>query len=259
VEGVATAEHARADRAAERTRTADEILTLSDEVRRRDAALAVVLDRLAASVRERRHDQVRGYAGAIDPRTLAELLVARFSLLWGLLEVARSVLVFSPIAVTWYALSTASDAYERLVSTRPDLVSRPFLLLWQEGFANTPGVLRFSTLAIIDASLIGLLIALSLLIHFRAEIRDVALRTRVLLKESEIRGLIGHAESLSAGDLDGAVSEELVDQMVAEERRVYERALEREQRLFDLETAITDLRRAAADLAAAASDIRGVR
>jgi hypothetical protein len=238
-------------RAAERERTADQLATLSGEVAERDAALATLLSRLAVAIRDDRREDVQGYAGAIDPHAVAELLVFKRSTLWGLIEVARNVLVFSPIAVTWFGLATATDAYQKLISDKPDLVTRPFLLLWQEGF-ETAGVLKFSTLALIDASLIGVLIVLSLLIHFRTDVRDVALRTQVLLKESELRGLIAHALSLSTGDLDLPASAELIDQMVAEERRIYERAMEREQRLFDLESTVHELRAAASDLARAA-------
>ena len=243
-------------RAAERNRTADQLAILSGDVAKRDAALATLLSRLAVAVRLDDREDVQGYAGAIDPHAVAELLVFKRSVLWGLIEVARNVLVFSPIAVTWYGLSTATDAYQKLISLRPDLVTRPFLLLWQEGF-EAVGVLKFSTLALIDASLIGVLIVLSLLIHFRTDVRDVALRTQVLLKESELRGLIAHAISLSTSDLDLPASAELIDQMVAEERRIYERAMEREQRLFDLESTVYELRAAAADLVKAAALMNG--
>jgi hypothetical protein len=243
-------------RAAERDRTADQLAVLSGEVAERDAALATLISRLAVAIRDDNREEVQGYAGAIDPRAVAELLVFTRSTFWGLVEVARNVLVFAPIALTWYGLSTATDAYQKLISAKPDLVTRPFLLLWQEGF-EAVGVLKFSTLAIIDASLIGVLIVLSLLIHYRAEIHDVGLRTQVLLKESELRGLIAHALSLSTSDLDLPASAELIDQMVAEERRIYERAMEREQRLFDLESTVRELRAAAADLARAAAQLNG--
>ena len=159
-------------RAAERDRTADQLAVRSGEVAERDAALATLLSRLAVAIREDNREEVAGYAGAVDPHAVAELLVFKNSTLWGLIEVARNVLVFAPIALTWYGLSTATDAYQKLISARPDLVTRPFLLLWQEGF-EAVGVLKFSTLAIIDASLIGVLIVLSLLIHYRAEIHHV--------------------------------------------------------------------------------------
>ena len=45
--------------------------------------------------------------------------------------------------------------------------------------------------------------------------------------------------------------------MVAEERRIYERAMEREQQLFDLEGAVRELRQAAADLTRAAGTLSG--
>ena len=245
-------------RSSERERTADQLAELSNAVAQRDAALAELLGRLATAVREDRREDVQGYAGAVDPRGLAEVLVFSRSAIWGFVEVARNVLVFAPIAVTWYGLSIATDAYAKLLSDKPDLVTRPFLLLWQEGFEGLVGFLRFSTLAIIDASLIGLLIVLSLLIHFRIDVRDVAMRTRVLLKESEIRGLLAHTLSLSSAETDLPDSA-LVDQMVAEERRIYERAMEREQRLFDMEGAIQDLRRAASELARAAESLGGER
>jgi len=245
-------------RSGERERTADQLAELSNAVAQRDAALAELLGRLATAVREDRREDVQGYAGAVDPRGVAELLVFSRSAIWGFVEVARNVLVFAPIAVTWYGLSIATDAYAKLLGEKPDLVTRPFLLLWQEGFEGLVGFLRFSTLAIIDASLIGLLIVLSLLIHFRIDVRDVAMRTRVLLKESEIRGLLAHTLSLSSADADLPDSA-LVDQMVAEERRIYERAMEREQRLFDMESAIQDLRRAATELARAAESLGGER
>jgi hypothetical protein len=232
---------------------ADELTVLAGSVRQQDAAVGELLGRLATAVRDGRHDEVKAYAAALDPRSLAEAITIRRSPLWAILEVVRNALVFAPIAVTWFGLSTASYAYERLLQQRPELISRPFLLLWQEGFAGTSGVLNFSTLALIDASLIAMLIVLSLVIHVRADVRDVRTRTRVLLRESEIRLLLGHALSLSAGPwLSDGSADTVLDEMVAEERRIYERAMEREQQLANLETVVRDLRVAANDLARAA-------
>jgi len=250
---------AQADaRTTERERTADQLAVLSNTVSQRDAALAELIGRLASAVREDRKEDVEGYAGAIDPRGLAEILVYSRAAIWGFVEVARNVLVFAPIAVTWFGLSIATDAYAKLLADKPDLITRPFLLLWEQGFEGLVGFLRFSNLAIIDASLIGLLIVLSLAIHYRTDVRDVALRTSVLLKESEIRGLLAHTVSLSTVDAD-LVDSEVVDQMVAEERRIYERAMEREQRLFEMEAAVQEMRAAAAELTRAAQTIAGER
>ena len=232
---------------------AEELAVLAGSVRQQDAAVGELLGRLATAVRDGRADEVKAYAAALDPRSLAELITVRRSPVWAVLEVIRNALVFAPIAVTWFGLAAASAAYEQLLKARPELISRPFLLLWQESFEGTAAVLSFSTLAIIDASLIALLIVLSLTIHVRADVRDVSTRTRVLLRESEIRLLLGHALSLSTGpSLSDASADTVLDEMVAEERRIYERAMEREQQLADLEVVVRDLRVAASDLARAA-------
>jgi hypothetical protein len=238
----------------DRQATAEALQRLADEATAREPSLGTVLARLADAVREGRTTEAAAYTGAVDPRGLAELLAGEHSRLWAVLEVIRNVLVFAPIAVTWFGLSIAATAYAELLSARPDLVSRPFLLLWQEGFdGRLP--LNFSTLAIIDASLIGVLIVLSLALHIRSEVRDAQVRTKALLKESEIRALLGNVSSLGALDFGTGDAESILADMAAEERRIYERAVEREGQLFDLEGVVERLRDAAIRLERAADSI----
>ena len=161
----------------DRQGTAEALQRLADEATAREPSLGTVLARLADAVREGRTTEAAAYTGAVDPRGLAELLAGKHSRLWAVLEVIRNVLVFAPIAVTWFGLSIAATAYAQLLAARPELISRPFLLLWQEGFDGRV-VLNFSSLAITDASLIGVLIVLSLALHIRSEIRDAQVRTR---------------------------------------------------------------------------------
>lgn len=243
-------------REGERQRVAEEVAELASEVQAHDSAIAVVLERLAEAVRLGRQDDARAYAAALDPRATAEVITTHRSPIWGVLEVARNVLVFAPIALTWFGLSTATDAYSKLLDLHPELGDRPFLLLWERGFQGVGNTIVFSVLAAIDAALIGLLILLSLAIHLRADIRDARTRAAALLKESQIRATVAHATSVAASDLGSDQADALLDQMAAEERRVFERALEREQQLFDLEGAITELRQSAADLARAAEALR---
>ncbi|HEY6959799.1 MAG TPA: hypothetical protein VI814_13325 [Candidatus Limnocylindria bacterium] len=238
----------------DRRTTSAALRRLSDEALAREPSLGTLLGRLADAVEDGRTTEATGYIGAIDPRGLAELLAGVHSRLWAVLEVLRNVLVFAPIAVTWFGLSLAAGAYADLIGARPDLVSQPFLLLWQQGFGGRIAF-NFGTLAIIDASLIGVLIALSLALHIRSELSDVALRTNVLLKESEIRALLGQASSLGALDISGADAEKILADMAAEERRIYERASEREGQLFELERVVDHLREAAARLERAADAI----
>ena len=238
----------------DRQATAEALQRLADEATAREPSLGTVLSRLADAVREGRTTEAAAYTGAVDPRGLAELLAGKHSRLWAVLEVIRNVLVFAPIAVTWFGLSIAATAYAELLTARPDLVSRPFLLLWQEGFDGRL-LLNFSTLAIIDASLIGVLIVLSLALHIRSEVRDAQVRTKALLKESEIRALLGHVSSLGALDFGTGDAESILADMAAEERRIYERAVEREGQLFDLEGVVERLRDAAMRLERAADSI----
>lgn len=239
--------------------TAAELEALAVELRPRDEAFATLFRRLGDAVRGGRTEEARAYAQVVDPRTAADLLENRTAPIWGVLELIRNVLVFAPIAVTWYGLSVATEAYAKLLAQRPDLVSQPFLALWQGSFGGAPGVFTFSTLALVDASLIALLIVLSMGVHFRSDVADPATRTRVLLRESRIRTLLAAASSGPARAGVDAQADALLDQLVAEEQRIYERAAERERELADLGKAVADLRRAAADLARAAEDLRGQR
>jgi hypothetical protein len=238
----------------DRQETAGALQRLADEATAREPSLGTLLARLADAVREGRTTEAAAYTGAVDPRGLAELLASKHSRLWAILEVIRNVLVFAPIAVTWFGLSIAATAYAQLLAARPDLISRPFLLLWQEGFNGTL-VLNFSTLAITDASLIGVLIVLSLALHIRSEVRDAQVRTKALLKESEIRALLGHVSSLGALDFGTGDAESILADMAAEERRIYERAVEREGQLFDFEGVVERLRDAAVRLERAADSL----
>ena len=61
------------------------------------------------------------------------------------LETLRNTLIFTPIIITWYAISQASAKYNDLISIavrnkNSDLYSQPFLYLWQQRFNGTLAV-----------------------------------------------------------------------------------------------------------------------
>ena len=87
---------------------------------------------------------------------------------------ARQVLVLVPILLTWYALYESTRAYSRYIADNPDEVRKPFLLLWQEGFGGELGSLSptFSTVAVIDAAIILVIILLTFYAHGRKDARD---------------------------------------------------------------------------------------
>src|SRR2546427_10784422 len=134
----ATLSTAAKSRLEERARTASEIKVLASETRGYDPALGTLLTRLADAVRRGDRDEIHGYADAVDPRAIAEVLTSKRSGICGIFEVARNVLVFAPIAVTWFGLSRATDAYATELAPKPEPTSKPFLLLWEQGFNVAP-------------------------------------------------------------------------------------------------------------------------
>lgn len=92
----------------------------------------------------------------------------------GLADKIRNVLVLVPIFLTWFALAEASKAYARYVALNPDAVAQPFLLLWENRFGGqaSPLAPTFSVVALVDAILLGLIIALTLFAHGRREDRE---------------------------------------------------------------------------------------
>ena len=86
----------------------------------------------------------------------------------------RELLVLIPILLTWFALSEASRAYERLIDKDPEQVRAPFLLLWQRGFNGeaSPFAPSFSLVAIVDAVVIMGIILLTFYVQGRKEARE---------------------------------------------------------------------------------------
>lgn len=86
----------------------------------------------------------------------------------------RNVLVLVPILLTWFALAEASRAYNRFLALNPDEVRQPFLLLWERGFGGEASRFApsFSTVALIDAVLIAIIIGLTFYSHGRREARE---------------------------------------------------------------------------------------
>lgn len=79
----------------------------------------------------------------------------------------RNVFALAPLLVTWVALATSTFFYHREVTQHPELVTQPFMLLWEQRFGGAP-VLRFYEIAVLDAALILLIMVLTGLLH-RAE------------------------------------------------------------------------------------------
>lgn len=89
----------------------------------------------------------------------------------------RNILVLIPIFLTWFALAEAARGYDSYLAKHPDQVRSPFLLLWQRGFGGDSGFFTptFSTVAIIDAIIIFIIISLTVYAHGRREAREDAI------------------------------------------------------------------------------------
>lgn len=107
----------------------------------------------------------------------------------------RNVMVLLPILLTWAALAEASNAYNRQITKDPDAVSQPFLLLWQRGFGGEASWFSptFSTVAILDAIIIGVIIILTFYSHGRREEREEMIQRRANGFQTDLDNFLAEA------------------------------------------------------------------
>jgi hypothetical protein len=79
----------------------------------------------------------------------------------------RNIFALAPLFATWIALALSTYFYNREISHHPDMVTQPFMLLWEQRFGGEP-VPRFYEVALFDAFLIALVMLLTWRLH-RAE------------------------------------------------------------------------------------------
>lgn len=85
----------------------------------------------------------------------------RINLLTGL----RNIMVFTPVALTWAAISVVTNAFSSFQSQNPNSVVN-FLDFWQQGYEVVPDFWRLSNVAIFDVILVLLVIILTGSINF---------------------------------------------------------------------------------------------
>lgn len=117
----------------------------------------------------------------------------------------RNVMVLLPILLTWAALAEASRAYDRFLAGHPDEVRQPFLLLWQRGFGGEAGFLAptFSTVAILDSMIIGVIIVLTFYSHGRREEREEAIQRTANSFQTDLDNGLAEATIALAPDRAG--------------------------------------------------------
>src|SRR5215204_6578227 len=114
----------------------------------------------------------------------------------------RNILVLVPILLTWFALAEAARAYNRYLAISPDEVRQPFLLLWERGFGGQASGFApsFSTVALIDAVLIAIIIGLTLYSHGRREAREEKIDQTAERFQSDIDNVLAEASVVLAVD-----------------------------------------------------------
>lgn len=153
--------------------------------------------------------EVRKWAGASFERLLPLRYPRSTWTAWGAL--IRNVLIFLPILLTWWSLFNATRKFAELREANPkrDL---NFLLVWQR---DLHGIDRLSTVALIDAFVILLLIALSMWVGWSEEFRDTKHVKRIEEQHAGLmvaleRDLAGYRH-LSLSDLNGIVATTLTN------------------------------------------------
>jgi hypothetical protein len=78
-------------------------------------------------------------------------------------DLLQPVLVFVPIAITWFGLKSATAAYgEAIASSGVETARRPFLEMWQQGFdGRLDGWLKFDNVALMTLTAIVVLIVIT--------------------------------------------------------------------------------------------------
>jgi hypothetical protein len=85
--------------------------------------------------------------------------------LTNLIAIARNILVFVPVALTWVAVSKATSAFEQYTSANPNAVVN-FLEFWQNGYGILSKDWTIGHIALLDGGIIGVVIVLSMAVSF---------------------------------------------------------------------------------------------
>jgi predicted nucleic acid-binding Zn-ribbon protein len=117
----------------------------------------------------------------------------------------RNVMLQLPIFLTWAALAEAVRAYQHYIAAHPEEVRLPFLLLWQQGFGEHNGIFtpKFSTLAILDAIIIFIIILLTFYSHGRREAREDAIDQTARVFQTDLDNTLAEASVALAADKAG--------------------------------------------------------
>lgn len=101
-----------------------------------------------------------------------------------LISIARNILVFVPVALTWIAVSKATTAFEQYTTANPNAVVN-FLEFWQNGYGILASEWTIGHVAFLDFAIIAVVIGLSLTVSFMELQHKKVMRTVVAKLDNE--------------------------------------------------------------------------
>lgn len=104
--------------------------------------------------------------------------------LTNLIAIARNILVFVPVALTWIAVSKATTAFEQYTAANPNAVVN-FLEFWQNGYGILSKDWTIGHIALLDGGIIGVVIALSIAVSVLELRHKRSMRTTVAILDKE--------------------------------------------------------------------------
>src|SRR5690606_26260591 len=159
----------------------------------------------------------------------------------------------------------------------PDEIRKPFLLLWQEGFGGLGSPLSpsFSTVALLDAGIIAVIILLTVFAHGRREMREESIQKTATSFQTELDNVLAEATVALAPDRAGRPamlarsverlaerfdlsSQELLTRLKAEHERMASIANRREREIADFGVFASGMRAGAEESHRLLLDLRTV-
>jgi hypothetical protein len=104
--------------------------------------------------------------------------------LTNLIAIARNILVFVPVALTWIAVSKATTAFEQYTAANPTAVVN-FLDFWQNGYGILSKDWTIGHIALLDGGIIGIVISLSIAVSVLELRHKRSMRTTVAVLDQE--------------------------------------------------------------------------
>jgi hypothetical protein len=101
-----------------------------------------------------------------------------------LIAIARNILVFVPVALTWIAVSKATTAFEQYTAANPTAVVN-FLEFWQNGYGLLSKDWIIGHVAFLAGAIIAVVIALSMTVSVLELRHKKSMRTTVAVLDKE--------------------------------------------------------------------------